>query len=1197
MKLTKLLYFSIVCLSSSLYLYPLVDLSKTDLSTNKIRILVGEDNTARQKLLEDLKSELTTLETKWKESSDILQKKTQDTKQAIDGLKREAGHHPRFAEQVSKKITLYNKLLQVLLDVKETKKQIIEIVKQHIDYWEKYFASGGKIIERIEEKSLYTFSDLQAITKKIALEEEQRYRWIAKKEEEDGAIHRQEHQVSVKERDIRNVEKEIEDLKKQSEDVDIKSKVDVLDAEKEVAHKERELAEVRVEKHQKDAQLYESRIMVTQERIKALREDMTTIRNRIHIDKTEVSQYEQKRNQVKREVTIKKTKLTDKKNTVLAEKNAAQEKLNVYSNRFNIALSNIRQIEDWEIEFDTIPNAYAAYLVSHEQTKVALAEKLLEKIAAEIAIEDARLEQAQVLYETARSWYNLTQGLYRDGDYLDKERLSFKEQKHTILADIKKDKKEITAAHSFIKDQFKIVSNLKKQQEKLKSFGSKIAPANQKKYEESVQLLASASQKIELQKDVALNLSELYTKLTDLKEETLENVSFMLQELETVGVWHRATSAVTWEGIKNIVPNMQLFVQGVAATIVSYIKHFDLHEIAYNLSTITFSQIFFFILFLFLSFILFAFLQAFLPTVYRTLMTTEVDQRSMYGLNRFLVVWVSFLISIFNQLYWWFIFLLFSLWYTLPVAIMLIFLTYSIMFWVYASRVFLHQFLIINRRSDYVLLNKRLVDRFAFIFSFFSVSTILILFIRRMFMLVMTYQQSEFPNILLRVYHVVIFISIVFSIDKEELLYLLPAKSRFGQTIASLIQQYYYVFLAMLLGLLVMGDPYLGGYGTLIWYIFWNTVFTMFTLVTLFFIHKFVRQYTEILFFQEDELSGSSVERFENAKTWYGFYVVVLFLSFLLLATMICANIWGYGFTLHTLKEALYYELPYKFEYAGSVVSLKVIDLVRICIIVVLGFLSAYLFRRFVLDKIFEIHYVDPGVQNTITIISRYVIIFISFMVAFAQAGLGNFVTYTLFIGLLTFGWSFKDLFTDVVAYFFILVQRPLKLGDFVKLDSHTMGVVRKISPRAVILRRKNAVNIVVPNSTVLKASLYNWNYTRTYIGFSDIFFAVDFDTDITIVKEVLLKILDEDPDVLKVPQPIVRLDDFSDKGYVFMIRGFLSSGNTLRQWDITSNIRFAIVAELKKKGIQVAAPSVDVVIHKKSIKDIYNHSNDVLDQ
>ena len=170
----------------------------------------------------------------------------------------------------------------------------------------------------------------------------------------------------------------------------------------------------------------------------------------------------------------------------------------------------------------------------------------------------------------------------------------------------------------------------------------------------------------------------------------------------------------------------------------------------------------------------------------------------------------------------------------------------------------------------------------------------------------------------------------IFALDKEDLLQLLPTKTKFGQKISDLVQQYYYLLLMMILGLLVMSDPYLGGYGSLVWYMFWYSLFTLIVLFVLFISHRFIRQYTEILFFQEDEMSGGSTERFENAKSWYGFYVVILFLFFLLIASVICANIWGYGLTFQTLKESLYYELPFKINPGGTTVSLKVIDLLRL---------------------------------------------------------------------------------------------------------------------------------------------------------------------------------------------------------------------------------------------------------------------------
>ena len=69
------------------------------------------------------------------------------------------------------------------------------------------------------------------------------------------------------------------------------------------------------------------------------------------------------------------------------------------------------------------------------------------------------------------------------------------------------------------------------------------------------------------------------------------------------------------------------------------------------------------------------------------------------------------------------------------------------------------------------------------------------------------------------------------------------------------------------------------------------------------------------------------------------------------------------------------------------------------------------------------------------------------------------------------------------------------------------------------------------------------------------------------------MRVLDESRVVLKNPRPVVRLENFTDLGYVFLVRGFLSSNHTLDMWDIASDIRFAIVKRLHEHGIEIAYP------------------------
>jgi small-conductance mechanosensitive channel len=173
----------------------------------------------------------------------------------------------------------------------------------------------------------------------------------------------------------------------------------------------------------------------------------------------------------------------------------------------------------------------------------------------------------------------------------------------------------------------------------------------------------------------------------------------------------------------------------------------------------------------------------------------------------------------------------------------------------------------------------------------------------------------------------------------------------------------------------------------------------------------------------------------------------------------------------------------------------------------------------------------------------------------------------------LSVGWYIKDPISDFFAYFIILVQRPINIGDYIFIDDLTQGVVRKITARSVVLRRRNSTMIIVPNSHIVSRAIHNWNYIRSFVAFDDILITVSYQEDASKVRQLLLKVLDEHARILKNPKPIVRLHDFTDHGYSFLIRGFVSSSYTLDIWDIASEIRLAIVQSFRQEGVSIAVP------------------------
>lgn len=104
-------------------------------------------------------------------------------------------------------------------------------------------------------------------------------------------------------------------------------------------------------------------------------------------------------------------------------------------------------------------------------------------------------------------------------------------------------------------------------------------------------------------------------------------------------------------------------------------------------------------------------------------------------------------------------------------------------------------------------------------------------------------------------------------------------------------------------------------------------------------------------------------------------------------------------------------------------------------------------------------------------------------------------------------------------------------------------------------------------------AESMNWNYTRNFIAFDDILIRVDFRENPTKVKELLMQAVESHQNVLKNPRPIVRLDDFAENGYLFMVRGYLSSVYTLEQWDIASDVRLHIIKKFHDNNIKIAVP------------------------
>ena len=74
-------------------------------------------------------------------------------------------------------------------------------------------------------------------------------------------------------------------------------------------------------------------------------------------------------------------------------------------------------------------------------------------------------------------------------------------------------------------------------------------------------------------------------------------------------------------------------------------------------------------------------------------------------------------------------------------------------------------------------------------------------------------------------------------------------------------------------------------------------------------------------------------------------------------------------------------------------------------------------------------------------------------------------------------GFGLQNIFSNLISGIIILLEKTLKVGDFVDLQSGVMGKVAEINMRYTRIITNDAVDIIVPNSEFINGRVVNWTY------------------------------------------------------------------------------------------------------------------------
>jgi small-conductance mechanosensitive channel len=262
--------------------------------------------------------------------------------------------------------------------------------------------------------------------------------------------------------------------------------------------------------------------------------------------------------------------------------------------------------------------------------------------------------------------------------------------------------------------------------------------------------------------------------------------------------------------------------------------------------------------------------------------------------------------------------------------------------------------------------------------------------------------------------------------------------------------------------------------------------------------------------------------------------------------------------------------LPQQFEYVGSKLTLALLILVMMYFpakVIILALRRAGQ-KRPSMEQVTQ-----PAAFVVRTIFALLgTIIFLENMGVTLTA-----VWTTLGVGSVAVALALQETLSNFFSGLYILADRPVRPNDYIKLESNQEGYVLRIGWRSTILRTLGNNYVVIPNSTLAKASITNFSAPEPQMSYS-LPVSVAYGTDPNQVEKVLLEaaqeaIRDGLEGLLAKPKPSVSfIPGFGGASLDFSLN--MQVGHFVDQYPVQSDLRKRIVKKFNEAGIDMPFPA-----------------------
>ncbi len=217
----------------------------------------------------------------------------------------------------------------------------------------------------------------------------------------------------------------------------------------------------------------------------------------------------------------------------------------------------------------------------------------------------------------------------------------------------------------------------------------------------------------------------------------------------------------------------------------------------------------------------------------------------------------------------------------------------------------------------------------------------------------------------------------------------------------------------------------------------------------------------------------------------------------------------------------------------------------------------------------------DELLVNFLASIIEWVLMLFVIIASLEQLGI-NTTSLVALLGAagIAIGLALKDSLQNFSSGVMLIIFRPFKNGDLIEAAGVT-GVVEHIGIFTTNLKTGDNKEVIVPNGQVYGSTITNYSAKPTRR--IDMTFAISYDSDLRLAKEILNKIMNDDVRVLRDPALTIAVGELGEKSVNFVVRPWVKSAD---YWDVYWNTNEKVKEAFDAAGIKTPSPQMNFHLH-----------------